>query len=217
MDEFRRGQLTSAQIGMDVLEQFFEQNEIDDDEFNRKQRIALIASSFDKETLSACAWLSKQKVDIRCLALSPFKSCDKLFLTAEQIIPPRKLESYFVEVAMSGRRTAPTHRRVSGTISRESMPRMATLLEWGIIKPGDLVHIRKYPDEKAEIIDHRTVRFRDTAMLFNEWGKKVTGWSAINIYEWTILTERDLTLDALRRAHMEEQSSQPPTEIEDAD
>jgi len=41
--------------------------------FNSKQRIILIASSFDKQTLSAAAWLIGNNVDISCFELSPMK------------------------------------------------------------------------------------------------------------------------------------------------
>ena len=46
----------SSTHAKDKLEKFLSDNNAEG-EFNRRQRIVLIAASFDKETLSACAWL----------------------------------------------------------------------------------------------------------------------------------------------------------------
>ena len=66
-DEFGRKELTSDQLASEILKDFLTTNKIKD--FNQKQRIVLVSSSFDSQTLSACAWLSKNNIDIRCLLI----------------------------------------------------------------------------------------------------------------------------------------------------
>ena len=38
----------------------------------------------------------------------------------------------------------------------------------------------------------------------NNWAEKVTGWSAVNIYEWTLVKGELKTLDQKRREKMAE-------------
>ena len=46
-------------------------------------------------------------------------------------------------------------------------------------------------------------------MAFNDWGKAVTGWSSINVYQWTYLLSNRKSLDELRRAKMDEDEEHP--------
>jgi hypothetical protein len=201
-EEFGRTELTPVQVAEEVLAEFLERNQVRNDEFNRRQRIVLVASSYNEEVLSACAWLSRGRIDIRCLALSPIEYKGQNFLLVEQVIPPTKLEEYFVKVAGPRRSTL-----VRGTASpprKGTLPRMQALIEWGIVKPGDKLYIKNHPEQTALIVDSETVRFNGDQLRFNDWGTKVTGWSAINIYEWAVLASKDRTLDELRRQRMEE-------------
>ena len=205
--EYPKQELTSAQLALEILTHYLDTNKINIQEFNQRQRIVLIASNYDEQTLSACAWLSKNKVDLRCLTISPIRHNQQHFLVVEQLIPPPPISDYFVEVA------EPTFGGSRQTVSRskgvkENLPRMPKLLEWGIIKPGDVVYISASPAERAQVVDARTVRYKGREMTFNEWGQTVTGWSAINIYEWTYLESSDRPLDELRRAKMEELETQ---------
>ena len=61
--EFTDEDISSSEIAEEELNKFFIKNNISS--FNEKQRIILVASEFDKQTLSAVAWLNKSKVDIR--------------------------------------------------------------------------------------------------------------------------------------------------------
>jgi hypothetical protein len=78
------------------------------------------------------------------------------------------------------------------------------MLEWGLISPGDSVQIRDHAERPATIVDAKRVRDNGHEMSFNDWGQSVTGWSAINIYEWTIHEKTGKTLDALRREKIDE-------------
>jgi hypothetical protein len=206
-DEYGKKELTSSQLALEILEGFLLTNKIKPQDFNQRQRIALIAPSFDEQTLSACAWLSKNGIDLRCLSVSPIKYGREYFLVIEQVIPPSRLDDYFVEVAepSEGRRK-PVRSKQQG--AKENLPRMPQLFEWGIIKAGDMVYLSINPSEKAEVIDQRNVKYKNQVITFNEWGQTITGWSAINIYEWTFLASNDRSLDDLRRAKMEELAMQ---------
>jgi hypothetical protein len=84
---------------------------------------------------------------------------------------------------------------------------MNQIIEWGLVSPGDTVYIRDHDERPASILDANRVRENGNEMPLNDWGKSVTGWSAINIYEWTIDKKSGKTLDALRRQKLAELES----------
>lgn len=81
---------------------------------------------------------------------------------------------------------------------------MKTLMEWGLIKPGDTVVIVNQDNSEATVLDHKFVRYNGEDISFNAWGSKVTGWSSICIYDWARTSDSDKTLGELRREKMEE-------------
>jgi len=194
--------LSSTQLALEILQGFLKSNDVEQ-EFNQKQRIILIASSFDDQTLSACAWLSKNGIELQCFRVSPIKYGQEHFLVIEELIPPPLLDDYFVEIAESSEGKKKIY-KTGSQVAKTKLPKMEQLAQWGIIRPGDKVHIRARPSDVAEVIDSKSVRYNDQVMGFNQWGQMVTGWSAINIYEWTFVDGNDKSLDELRRAKMDE-------------
>lgn len=168
--------------------------------FNLKQRIILIASSFDKQTLSAAAWLIANDVNISCFELSPMKIEDNYFVDINRILPPPSLEDFYVEVDDKKRPTYTTKKHTS--IIRTTFPGMDKLFEWGIIKGGDAVVIKNRNNSEATVIDSKYVDFKGEKLTFNKWGQKVTGWSSIRIYDWVIIKGNDKTLHEMRQEKM---------------
>jgi hypothetical protein len=163
---------------------------------------------FDAPTLSACAWLSKNGIQLQCFTISPGKYREDYFLVVEQIIPPPSLDKFYIEVAepSQGRKKAATSKQ---QITRENLPRMPKLFEWGLVKAGDRIYILNHRSDEAEVIDQTSVKYNDQLMTYNDWGQQVTGWSSINIYEWSYLVSSDKSLDESRREKMEALAGQP--------
>ena len=107
------------------------------------------------------------------------------------------MEDFYVGVAEQTHNQFKTS-KVKGASVRENLPRMPQLFEWKVIKPGDQVYIKIHPSEGAEVIDEKSVKYKGELLSYNEWGKKVTGWSVINIYEWLILKDSNKSLAELR-------------------
>lgn len=59
-----------------------------------KQKIFLVASDFEPECLSACAWLREKNIDIHCIKLQPYKIGSEYILVRERLIPTKQLEDY---------------------------------------------------------------------------------------------------------------------------
>ena len=81
---------------------------------------------------------------------------------------------------------------------------MKTLMEWGIVSQGDTLEIAKHDGSDAEVLDDKTVRYRDEPMSFNKWGQTVTEWPSINIYDWARKKGSGKTLAKLREERMAE-------------
>lgn len=198
-DEFELGDLTAYEKASRILTDFLENNNALKT-FNSKQRIILISSSFDKQTLSASAWLIANNVDISCFELSPMKIEDNYFIDINRILPPPSLEDFYIEVDDKKR---PTYTTKSSTpITRNTFPGMDKLFEWGIIKSGDAVVIKNRDNSEATVIDSKYVDFKGEKLTFNKWGQKVTGWSSIRIYDWVLIKGNDKTLHEMRQEKM---------------
>lgn len=95
-EEFAYKDLTSTEIATRKLTDFLRLNHTEKD-FNEVQRIMLVASDFDKQTLSAVAWLNYNRVDISCHKLIPYLLQEELLLDVEKVLPVGNNEDYYVD------------------------------------------------------------------------------------------------------------------------
>ncbi len=197
-DEYELGDLTPSEKARRELNKFLSTNDALKT-FNKKQRIILIASSFDPQTLSAVAWLISNGVDVMCLNFTPVFIGEQGFLSIEKILPPAQLDDFYVGLARVGSTGGSTI-----ALKRTFLPQMDKLFEWQVIKAGDSLEIKCFEKSEAIIIDQTFVRFNDEKISYNNWGKKVTGWSSINIYQYAVLSSLKKTLHELRMEKMAE-------------
>lgn len=194
--EFDLKELTANEKGKRILNEFLRNNNATKT-FNQKQRIILIASSFDRQTESAVAWLISNKVDISCFTLTPIEINEQTFLQIDKILPPPQIEDFYIDIL---ERELP----IQGVNKRTNLPRMPELFEWKILKSGDKLLIKGHDKSEAEVVDTKRVKFNEENMTYNQWGQKITGWSSICIYEWAIHKESDKTLNELRMKKIEQ-------------
>lgn len=198
--EFTPGDLTYPELGKRIVTDFLQKNNAVRT-FNQKQRIILLASDFDDQTLSAVAWLISNGLEIAAFRITPKRFQEQIFFEASRILPPEDIEDFYVDIA------SPQHSDVAtprGNRTRTNLPRMKKLMEWGIVDPGDILVIVNQDDSEAEVIDHKRVKYKGKEMSFNEWGSRVTGWSSICIYDWAKHKEATETLSELRKQKMDE-------------
>lgn len=92
----------------------------------------------------------------------------------------------------------PPHRPVAGTERpRRQFQSTQDLFDGGKIKAGDPLTIRGRAGSLAYVVDGRTVDFDGKQVSYLEWGKRVTGWKAVQIYTQAVLSD-GRTLDQLR-------------------
>jgi hypothetical protein len=76
--------------------------------------------------------------------------------------------------------------------------RVTDLMESGLLRPGDKVHTRQHPDQRATVIDAEFVEYKGERWKYNDWGMHINGWAAINVYRQFVLARTGQTLDELR-------------------
>lgn len=200
-DEFEMNELTAPEIGTRKLIEFLEANDAEAT-FNQKQRIILVASEFDKQTLSAVAWLNSNRVDISCYKLIPYQMDERTYLSIEKVLPVMEYEDYYVDILHGKEKTVTEKQR--GTIKRRSMPKIKDMLNWGVVQPGDELGVRGR-EETAILLQSGNVDVNGEEKSLQAWLQEILGWSSVQTYEFTTLKkENDKLLADIRREYMEQ-------------
>lgn len=195
--EFAQQQgLNSSEIAKRFLSDFVELNNIT--AFNARQRIILVASEFDDQTLSAVAWLNNNQVDISCYQICPYKLNEDVLIDMKKILPVVDYEDFYVNVVEKG--SLRKDRKKS--ISRRILPKIDALIEWRVVEPGDII-VAKGRDEEAVLQEDGQVKSENGTMTLQQWLKGVFGWSSVETYAFSVDQKSGKTLSALRQEHME--------------
>lgn len=194
--EFEVGELTSYELGIRKLTEFLKVNDAENS-FNKKQRVILVASSFDEQTLSAVAWLNSNQVDMACFKLTPFMIQDKVYVNVEKVLPVTDYDDYYVNLMDQD---SPMIKKPSG-IKRRSLPKIHTLLEWGVVKAGDVI-VAKGRDDEGVLLGNGNIMVDGREMSLQMWLQKVFGWSSVQTYRFSVLKESGKTLSEIRADYM---------------
>jgi hypothetical protein len=200
-EEFELGELTSFELGIRKLNEFLIKNEVQNT-FNKKQKIILVASDFDEQTLSAVAWLNSNNVDISCFKLTPYRINNEIFIKVEKLLPLTNYDDYYVNVMDSSPIT-----KQNKEITRRSLPKIDALLEWGVVKAGDII-VAKDRDEEGSLLKNGNVSVNGKELSLQTWLKEVYGWSSVQTYTFAIHKESNKSLSDIRMEYMEKQTEE---------
>lgn len=191
--------LTSTEIAQRELDSFLLAN--DKPQFNRKQKIMLVASDFDEQTLSAVAWLNSNNVDISCYQVLPLKMSGKTLVDIKRILPLENYDDYFVPIATQSSQSILND--CSSDITKRVLPRIDKLIEWGVVKKGDLLKA-KNKDDIATLLSDGRVKINNTGeeTSMQQWLKSVYGWTTVATYDFAIHVETGKSLSVLRDEYM---------------
>lgn len=198
-DELKKngGGRTAEEWARTRLLQFLAQNSIDQDRLNHEQSIVLIGAGFDDDTISAAAWMAKNGLPIRMISLQPAKFGDDYIINVEQILPLPEYDDFFVDV-VNRVGFAPPKAKSTSLFSRQQRIRLKVLMDEGKIAPGDFIYYRNEPEKHAKLTSDGRCEYEGQTMSVFEWGKLVSGWSSLNIYEWVVHVPTKSTLEQLR-------------------
>lgn len=198
-DEFELGELTSYELGIRKLNEFLRVNGAENN-FNKKQKIILVASDYDEQTLSAVAWLNSNFVDMSCIKLTPYKINNEVYLNAEKLLPLTDYDDYYVNLM---EKSSPVLKQ-NKDYTRRSLPKIDTMLDWGVVKAGDII-VAKGREDEATLVKNGNVLVEGKEMSLLSWLKEVFGWSNIATYDFSILKESGKTLAQIRAEYMDRQ------------
>ena len=200
-NEFELGELTSYELGIRKLNEFLKVNEADKS-FNEKQRIILVASNFDDQTLSAVAWLNSNQVDMSCFKFTPYRYNEEIYLNTEKILPVNSYDDFYVSLL---EKTSSVVEKKSK--SRQALPKINTMLSWGVVKPGDII-VAKGRDDEATLLANGNVIVNGEEKSMQSWLQNVYGWSSVQTYANTIRKESGKTLSQIREEYMEQEAKE---------
>ncbi|MGF1504426.1 MAG: hypothetical protein GYB64_16290 [Chloroflexi bacterium] len=126
----------------------------------------------------------------------------------EDLTPP-ELANLNMEIARRLQRAVgaaePLDEEIAADGTRRYLPRMPHIIEWGLVKPmEDRVYISGEPEEVALLVDAYHVVHNAQRIDINAWARDITGWKSVNIYESIVVERTGETLDAMRRAYIDE-------------
>lgn len=197
------GNLTTQEIAKREFEQFKNQNNIN--QFNAKQRIILVASNFDEQTLSAVAWLNSNNVDISCYQICPYLYDDHIFIEPQKILPVVEYDDFYVSLNKPDK----LQKKPQSNITKRVLPRIDKLLEWNVVYVGDILIAKgSNPESRAILQESGKVKVNEDVMSILAWLKSVYHWSNVDTYKFTIQEKTNKTLYQLRAEKMEKMEKQ---------
>lgn len=201
--EFELGELTSFELGIRKLNEFLRVNDAQKN-FNEKQRIILVASDFDEQTLSAVAWLNSNNVDMSCYRLTPYKLNEDIFFYVEKLLPVTNYDDYYVNLMDKSAVTTVTGDK---KITRRSLPKIDLMLEWGVVKEGDII-VAKGREDEGRLLSNGNVMVNGEEKSMQAWLKDVYGWSSVQTYVFAVHKETGKTLSQIREEYMAQKETE---------
>lgn len=201
--EFELGELTSFELGIRKLNEFLQVNDAQKN-FNEKQRIILVASDFDGQTLSAVAWLNSNNVDMSCYRLTPYKLNEDIFFYVEKLLPVTNYDDYYVNLMDKSAVTTVTGDK---KITRRSLPKIDLMLEWDVVKEGDII-VAKGREDEGRLLSNGNVMVNGEEKSMQAWLKEVYGWSSVQTYVFAVHKETGKTLSQIREEYMAQKETE---------
>lgn len=201
--EFELGELTSFELGIRKLNEFLQVNDAQKN-FNEKQRIILVASDFDEQTLSAVAWLNSNNVDMSCYRLTPYKLNEDLFFYVQKLLPVTNYDDYYVNLMDKSIVTTVTGDK---KITRSSLPKIDLMLEWGVVQEGDII-VAKGREDEGLLLSNGNVMVNGEEKSMQAWLKEVYGWSSVQTYVFAVHKETGKTLSQIREEYMAQKETE---------
>lgn len=189
--------MTSTELGTRKLNEFLHVNGAEGN-FNKSQKVILVASEFDEQTLSAVAWLNSNGVNMSCYKLIPYKINNEIYINVEQILPLSDYNEYYVDFLEK----TSSLKKPGKKLTRRILPKIDTLLEWGVVREGDTI-MAKDRNEEATLLKNGNVLVEGVESSMQKWLKELYGWSSIQTYVFAIHKDSRKSLSKIREEYMD--------------
>ena len=81
-----------------ILLDFLDWNELDEERFAREVKIVLVSAEFSKELTTSVMWLNESRLDIRCVRMQPYVTDGQIFIDVQTVIPIPEAVDYQVRI-----------------------------------------------------------------------------------------------------------------------
>ena len=200
-EEYNQSSLTSIEMAARKLQEFLETNHATQT-FNQAQRIILLASDYDEQTLSAVSWLNSNNVDIGCYKLIPYRFQEHLYVHLEKLLPLTKNEDYYIPFSSK----SPSKGALKGTVSRRNLPKIKEMLDWGVVRAGDII-MPKDREGEGVLTESGHIQVNGEELSLQQWLKEIYGWSSVQTYAFAVHKERGISLSQIRKEYMDRNKS----------
>ena len=92
-------------------------------------------------------------------------------------------------------------KRTQKSVERTQLPKIADMLEWGVVKPGDII-TSDFNDEEVVLMENGHVTSNGEEMSLQQWLRAQSGWPSIQTYNYAIHKEKGKTLSEIRKDYM---------------
>ena len=86
--------------------------------------------------------------------------------------------------------------------TKRTLPRMDWLIEQGVVKIGDKLHLINHPEAVVTLVDSNHVDYNGKILSIQKWAREVTGWQAVQTYAFIKQVDSKQTLSELREEKM---------------
>ena len=91
-------------------------------------------------------------------------------------------------------------------ITRCNLPKIDSMLEWGVVKPGDII-VAKGRDIEAQLLANGNVIIDGEEKSMQAWLKEVFGWSSVQTYSFATHKASGKTLNDIRAEYMDNEET----------
>jgi hypothetical protein len=89
-------------------------------------------------------------------------------------------------------------------ITRRSLPKIDLMLEWGVVKEGDII-VAKGKEDEGTLLSNGNVMVNGKEKSMQVWLKEIYGWSSVQTYVFAVHKETGKTLSQIREEYMAKQ------------
>lgn len=91
--------------------------------------------------------------------------------------------------------------------SKAVLPKIKDMLEWGVVKPGDIL-VAKNTDSESELLEDGQVLFNNEKMSIQQWLQIALNRSSIGTYLFAVHKASNRTLSSIREEYMKNMESE---------
>src|SRR5213079_1267694 len=129
---------------------------------------------------------------------------NEVYINVEKLLPLTNYEDYYVNFL---EKTLTVSNRSGGKLIRRSLPKIDAMLEWGVVKEGDIIMAKDREDE-ATLLSNGNVQVNGEELSLQKWLKHIYGWSSVQTYAFAILKQSGKTLSKIREEYMDKKAEE---------